>query len=147
MQTGDSQVVGLLLLYGADTDIVDNYGAMPSDYAAQIGDSETQLLLLNSANERAANASPEWVECFDDESGYPFWVNTTTGETEVGGVRVVHVYKSGQVILAPFSACFAALISFSVLLLLFGFFCVAFSSGATKSSGRKMKLKCHKPWK
>lgn len=82
--TGDSQVVGLLLLYGADTDIVDNYGAMPSDYAAQIGDSETQLLLLNSANERAANASPEWVECFDDESGYPFWVNTTTGETEWG---------------------------------------------------------------
>ena len=85
-QTGDSKVVALLLLYGADTEIVDNYGAMPSDYAAQIGDHETQLLLLNSANERVASASDEWVECFDEESGYPFWLNANTGETEVGAV-------------------------------------------------------------
>jgi len=82
--TGDSNVVALLLLYGGDTEIVDNYGAMASDYAAQIGDHETQLLLLNSANERLASASDEWVECFDEESGYPFWLNANTGETEWG---------------------------------------------------------------
>ena len=145
IQTGDSQVVGLLLLHGADTDIVDNYGATASDYAAQIGDHETQLLLLNSANERAVNASPEWVECFDEETGYPFWVNTTTGETEVSRIFGAKVAKglAGCLYLMAFRAFFVIEKTFVSSSCVGHYVC----SGAKRRCGRTTNPKYHKSWK
>jgi hypothetical protein len=123
--TGNSALVAMLMGYGADTNVTDNYGSIPADYAAQVRDTESQLLLLNVENARArlglglvgavANRSAsapsgsgsgadglgddddggsgggggatdergsEWVECIDEETGYPFFVNTLTGESE-----------------------------------------------------------------
>ena len=105
--TGNSALVALLMGYGADTNITDNYGSLPADYAAQVRDTESQLLLLNVENARqrlnsaasgeyeseagsdeakgsstTSQRGSEWVECFDEESGYPFFVNTVTGESE-----------------------------------------------------------------
>eukprot|EP00750_Incisomonas_marina_P001920 INCI1181.1.p1 GENE.INCI1181.1~~INCI1181.1.p1 ORF type:complete len:1094 (+),score=242.69 INCI1181.1:305-3586(+) len=104
--TGNSALVAMLMGYGADTNVTDNYGSLPADYAAQVRDTESQLLLLNVENARgrlnsAASSDQigdgseeakssashghhgsEWVECIDEETGYPFFVNTVTGESE-----------------------------------------------------------------
>ena len=118
---------------------------MASDYAAQIGDHETQLLLLNSANERLASASDEWVECFDEESGYPFWLNANTGETEVGWWCLLICGSNawrGFVVACTTPGLLTLLcISRSY------FVNDVSSSGATNRPGQTMKPKCRKQWK
>jgi hypothetical protein len=100
--TANSALVAMLMGYGADANVTDNYGSLPADYAAQVRDTDSQLLLLNVENARqrlnptiqdtnsedtnsAQNTTgrgSDWVECFDEETGYPFFVNTVTGESE-----------------------------------------------------------------